>query len=415
MKKLLFIFLFTSLSLFSYSQVGIGTNSPLTGFHVADSNVLFRSSGDVPATPKAFPSHGEGRKMMWYPEKAAFRAGYVGSFGATYWDSQNIGKYSFATGNNTRAGGNHSFATGLASTANGNESVALGNNGTASAERSFAFNGTASGVGAVAIGSGAQATNDDALAMGPSSIAGGLASVVLGPSIANGNFAVAIGLQNSASGQFSVAIGKNARTARRQGSMVLGDGSAGFSSDSVYATANNQMTMRFVGGYRLFTTMNLTSGVELYAGGGSWSSISDKNKKENFTTVNKEALLQKVAALPITRWNYKSQPASQQHIGPMAQDFNAAFKLDGLKNDTTINTVDIDGVNMVAIQALEARTSNLKAENEALKSQLTLLNQRLLALEKTYAHTHNKRKRKDFIEQEATISGVDKNSSSKKL
>ncbi|GAB3816992.1 tail fiber domain-containing protein [Pontibacter rugosus] len=77
-------------------------------------------------------------------------------------------------------------------------------------------------------------------------------------------------------------------------------------------------------------------------------------------------MLLKVAALPITEWNYKSQTANERHIGPMAQDFYAAFRLDGIGRDTTINTVDIDGVNMVAIQALEKRTTEQQKQIELL-------------------------------------------------
>lgn len=387
MKKLSLFLVLALGCLYANAQVGIGTESPLTGFHVVDSAAAFTKAGEVEASSIA-PISGAGRRMMWYPEKAAFRTGYVGSFGSTYWDAGNVGNYSFAAGNNTRASGENSVALGLATTASGDGSVALGDNGTASGDRAFAFNGTASGVGAGAIGSGAQATNDDALAMGPSSIAGGLASIVLGPSIANGNFGVAIGLQNSASGQFSTAIGKNARTANRQGSMVLSCGGAGFSSDSSFATANNQMTMRFIGGYKLFTTyqkIGSPMGVELAPGSGSWTSVSDRNKKENFQEIDVESVLQKVAMIPVTRWNYKSQSAEQQHIGPVAQDFHAAFQLDGVKNDTTINTVDIDGVNMAAIQALEKRTATLKAENDKLKAQLATVLERMIALEQRVA------------------------------
>lgn len=390
MKRILLLLLSFSL-VQVHAQVGIGTANPQAGFHVADSSVVFTASGDVTGATST-PVSGEGRRMMWFPEKAAFRAGYVGSFGATYWNVSNIGNYSLAVGNNTRAIGDHSVALGLATTASGNESVALGNNGTASGERAFSFNGTASGVGAVAIGSGAQATNDDALAMGPSSIAGGLAAIVLGPSIANGNFGVAIGLQNSASGQFSTAIGKNARTANRQGSMVLSCGGAGFSSDSSFATANNQMTMRFVGGFKLFTTYQKIPnpmGVELAPGGGSWNTVSDRNKKENFEAIDTESILRKVAAMPVMRWNYKSQKADQQHVGPTAQDFHAAFQLDGPDNDTTINTVDIDGINMAAIQALEKRTTALKTENDQLKAQLTAMSERMAVLEKLIAKAAN--------------------------
>lgn len=313
------------------------------------------------------PLEGAGSRVMWYGGKAAFRAGNVVGFGSAYWDLASLGFGSAAFGQNSRASGNYSFAAGLATTASGDEAVALGNNGTASADRAFAFNGTASGVGAVAIGSGAQATSDDALAMGPSSIAGGLASIVLGPSIANGSFGVAIGLQNSASGNFSVAIGKNARTANRQGSVVLGDGCAGFSSDSVFPTANNQVVMRGCGGVKIFTNQNLTSGVELAAGGSGWSAVSDRNRKENFLFVDGEDVLARLRSVPVSNWNYRAQESVVRHMGPMAQDFYAAFGLG--ENELMINSVDIDGVNMAAIQGLTARTDALRTENEALRTE----------------------------------------------
>lgn len=312
------------------------------------------------------PAEGEGSRVLWYGGKAAFRAGHVSGFGATYWDLANLGFGSAAFGRNTRASGNYSFAAGQAATASGDESVALGN-GTASADRAFAFNGTASAAGAVAIGSGAQAMGDDALALGPSSIAGGLASITLGPSIANGNFGVAIGLQNSASGQFSVAIGKNARTASRQGSVVIGDGCASFSSDSVYATANNQFVVRGCGGIKMYTNQNLSAGVEVAPGGSSWSSVSDRNRKENFLGLEGEDVLARLRTVPVTSWNYLTQDRSIRHMGPMAQDFHAAFGLG--ESNLLINSVDIDGVNMAAVQALTARTDALRAENEALRAE----------------------------------------------
>ncbi|HWV28639.1 MAG TPA: tail fiber domain-containing protein [Dyadobacter sp.] len=388
MKRIILTSLFIATSVYANAQVGIGTTTPRAGLEVADSSVVFAAPGDVSGA-KPTPVVGEGRRMMWYVDKAAFRVGQVGSYGSTYWNTANIGNYSFAAGQNSRASGDHSFSVGLATTASGDESVALGNNGTAAADRSLAFNGTASGVGAVAIGSGAQATSDDALALGPSSIAGGLASVVIGPSIANGAFAVAIGLQNSARGNFSVALGKNARV-RHQGSIVISDGSAGFSSDSAYSTANNQLTMRFAGGARVFTNQGLTSGVEIAAGGGSWSAVSDRRKKENFEVLNTESILRKVAQLPLTSWNYKSQPAATRHMGPMAQDFYAAFGLDGIGNDTTINSSDIDGVNMAAIQALEKRTRQLQEENDQLKAKLEAMDAKMASIEKLIMGTPRK-------------------------
>ncbi len=328
-----------------------------------DAGLVVRGTQDV----GAIPATGAGVRMMWFPTLYAFRVGKVDSFGSTYWDLANVGYGSVGMGENVRASGNNSFAANLATTASGDESVALGNNGTASGDRAFTFNGTASAVGAVAIGSGAQATNDDALALGPSSIAGGLASITIGPSIANGNFGVAIGLQNSASGQFSVAIGKNARTANRQGAVVIGDACASFSSDSVYATANNQVVVRGCGGVKVFTNQGLTAGVELASGGSGWSAVSDRNRKENFLFVDGEDVLARLRNVPVSNWNYRTQESTVRHMGPMAQDFHAAFGLG--ENPLMINSVDIDGVNMAAVQALTARTDALRTENEALRQQ----------------------------------------------
>ncbi|KAA0993534.1 tail fiber domain-containing protein [Dyadobacter aurulentus] len=381
MKKTILSSLLVALSFYASAQVGIGTITPQAGLHVADSSVLFSAPGDVAVSQSGIPAVGAGRRMMWYADKAAFRVGYVGGIASTYWDDSDIGNYSFAAGSHTRASGASSFAMGAGTIASGAQSTALGSFSTASADRAMAFNGTASGVGALALGSGARATRDDAVAIGPSSISGGLASTAIGPSSANGNFATAIGLQNSASGNFSLALGKNARV-KHQGSTVISDASAGFSADSAYSTTNNQLTMRFSGGMRLFTSMGMTSGVTLDMGGGSWNTVSDKRRKENFKDLDTEIILQKVAKMQVTSWNYKSQPATTRHIGPMAQDFYAAFGPEGIGSDTTINSLDIDGVNMAAIQALEMRTRALQNENDRLKAKLEAMDAKVAAIEK---------------------------------
>ncbi|HEU0014054.1 MAG TPA: tail fiber domain-containing protein, partial [Longimicrobium sp.] len=194
-----------------------------------------------------------------------------------------------------------------------------------------------------------------------------------------GNFGVAIGLQNSASGQFSVAIGKNARTANRQGSIVLGDGCAGFSSDSVYPTANNQFVARGCGGIKLFTNQSLTAGVEVAAGGGSWSSVSDRARKENFLGVEDAAVLEGIRRVPVMTWNYLSQDRSIRHMGPVAQDFHAAFGLG--ESELLINTIDIDGVNLAGIQALDRLVQGQRKEIDALKAENAELRARLERIE----------------------------------
>jgi len=77
-------------------------------------------------------------------------------------------------------------------------------------------------------------------------------------------------------------------------------------------------------------------------------------------------VLEKLAALPVSTWNYQWDPPTTRHLGPMAQDFMAAFGLGD--DDTVINLIDANGVNVVAIQALyrklqalEARVAELEA------------------------------------------------------
>jgi hypothetical protein len=117
--------------------------------------------------------------------------------------------------------------------------------------------------------------------------------------------------------------------------------------------------------------------------------VSDRHAKENFEPVNPQVMLAKVAALPLSTWNYKAQDAGIRHLGPMAQDFKAAFGLG--ESDTGITSVDADGVALAAIQGLnqktedrsqksEARIQKLEAENAELKAAITELRQEIRKL-----------------------------------
>jgi hypothetical protein len=84
--------------------------------------------------------------------------------------------------------------------------------------------------------------------------------------------------------------------------------------------------------------------------------------------VNGFEILEKLAALPISTWNYKWDPPTTRHLGPMAQDFKAMFGLGD--DDRTINMVDANGVVMVAIQALYRRIVALEERLRALEGDL---------------------------------------------
>ena len=95
----------------------------------------------------------------------------------------------------------------------------------------------------------------------------------------------------------------------------------------------------------------MSNGAHLTAG-GAWTNASDRNGKENFTAVDAQEVLAQVVSLPVTAWNYRSEPGVKR-IGPMAQDFHAAFGVGA--DDRSIATVDADGVALAAIQGLNAK------------------------------------------------------------
>jgi hypothetical protein len=103
---------------------------------------------------------------------------------------------------------------------------------------------------------------------------------------------------------------------------------------------------------------------------------SDRNAKENFTAPDTKTLLAKVAAMPVMQWNYKTDSGAVQHIGPMAQDFHAAFGLDGA-DDRHISVVDEGGVALAAIQGLNQKLEEKDAEIQNLKARLDKLEQLL--------------------------------------
>jgi len=119
--------------------------------------------------------------------------------------------------------------------------------------------------------------------------------------------------------------------------------------------------------------------------GGAWTNGSDRATKSNFAAVDSHQVLEQVAALPIQTWNYRSEPETARHMGPMAQDFYAAFSLGD--SDKTIATVDADGVALAAIQGLYRMVQQKDAQIAALKAQsdseISELKARLATLETT--------------------------------
>jgi hypothetical protein len=210
MKKIILLLTILSITgLIKAQNVGIGTNAPVARLHVADSSVLFSAAGIVPAIPGNPPVQGGGRRMMWYSDKAAFRAGYING---NQWDEINIGNYSFATGRLTIASGDASTSMGARTTAIGLSSTAMGSLTTAGGEYSTAMGKytNATGYASTAIGDSTLASGTMSFASGFRSIASGFYSTAMGESTnATGNYSTAMGTETTASGISSTAMGKS--------------------------------------------------------------------------------------------------------------------------------------------------------------------------------------------------------------
>jgi trimeric autotransporter adhesin len=275
------------------------------------------------------PVAGTGERLMWYPSRAAFRAGSVSG---AQWDNAAVGLYTWAGGLDSVASGTYALAHGAGARAAGTAAVAFGR---------------------------------ETLAAGQDTLVQGFRSAACGP------FGVALGLRASTSNAPTDADPCGGTD--YAGVFTYGDSNS-TPNQYVFPTAANQFVTRFSGGYRLYTNAALTTGMAINAGGSSWVAVSDRNAKFGFAEVDEDDVLERLMRVPISTFYYKDGDG-QRYIGPVAQDFHAAF---GLGNDDkTIRTMDIDGVTMASIQALTKQVRQLQRDNERLSSENAELGRQL--------------------------------------
>ena len=299
------------------------------------------------------PASGAGWRMMWYPYKTAFRAGYVD---AGQWDDGSIGFYSWAGGALTTAAGIYSFAMGNQNTVEvgAQAGMALGSGNVITATGSFG----------VALGLNNDVLNTAGIAIGQNAWS-------------NGDAAVALGYRTTADADYSMAFGYRASTNGHTGAKVFGDAST---TDSIEAVANNEFAVRAAGGFRFRSNATLTNGCNIAAGGASITCASSKTIKENYIPADGEDILLKMRSVPINYWNIIDEDGKPAHLGPFAEDFFAAFKLGN--TEKAIGHQDIDGVNFAAIKALDARSETQQRQIDALKTENAELKRRLEELER---------------------------------
>ena len=176
-------------------------------------------------TVGATPISGAGTRLMWIPEKAAFRAGAIIG---TEWDNANIGSSSVAFGLRNTASGNASVAFGDSNVASGPGSVVAG-----------AYN-VASGTASVAAGYSNQASGENACAFGDANVSSGLDSTCFGgDNVASGIDTLCVGRSNTSAADYQTIIGKYSDPGAGH-VLVVGNGTGA-------AARSNALSLTFTG------------------------------------------------------------------------------------------------------------------------------------------------------------------------
>lgn len=196
------------------------------------------------------------------------------------------------------------------------------------------------------------------------------------------------GNQNTAAGRFSLYWNATGNQNTAIGNAALAGNTTGSDNTAIGCQANTSagdLTNATAIGYQ--ATVNASNKIRLgngtvtvIEGQVAYTFTSDRDQKEHFQPVDANEVLRKIGGMHLTSWNYKNQDATRfRHYGPTAQEFYAAFGHDGLGqsgDSVSINSGDQAGILMIAVQALEKRTSEIaqvKAENTELKARLVKL------------------------------------------
>ncbi|MGV6860141.1 MAG: tail fiber domain-containing protein [Putridiphycobacter sp.] len=346
-----FIFRTHNQNRFVINQLGgIGTYNTSSGFNIENNGVLFNLN-----------------QLIFIPTLSNHHFYFDASNSAVHMGSSIsnmdtlLGYSSFAFGNNV--GTNGTYSTVFGSNSFGDSSNVFGTMYGSISSFIVGKNCNATYVG-VAIGENCKAIFYRNVAMGKDVYVGqtsaNLPSAAIGVGnnvVSSGSTSWAMGHNVSATGHFSYALGTNASTNMQNGSFVYGDGST---NDTITNTGANQFFVRSSGGTIFYTTSDLSMGVSVSNGGGSWNTISDSSKKSNIHPLVYSKISKQINQTPVYSWTYNTN--STQHLGPMAQDFNTNFSVGELPN--YINSGDMDGIILSGIKNIKIQVD--EKDNEKL-------------------------------------------------
>ncbi len=384
-------------------DIGLGIANPEFNLHLnQDGGILAKG---IFGSGKTLTTNGIGTRLIWYPKKAAFRAGYVDIENrSTYWDDANIGNYSLGIGKGVKASGDGSVALGVGNVSSGTGAVTMGINNQAIGDKSVALGdanvsgdaaqldrgwqftvglgNTASDNFAVAIGQNNQATNTYAFALGGNSIASGSRAIAWGQNTeATADRAIAIGDHTKATGLWSTAWG--------QGIEASGEFSYGISlawtapGTNVVSQAN---TMAIMGGSVGINMVNPSYPLDVNGNirATNVSVPSDIRFKEKISVITDP--LENISKIRGVTYYWKdSAKGTDKQMGVIAQEVEKVFPEVVSEDQDGYKSVSYEKLVAVLIEAvkelklendeLKAANAELRATDEALKIRFDRLEQ----------------------------------------
>jgi hypothetical protein len=307
-----------SLVYYNTNNVGIGTSNPSFKFQIEGDGGIIATG--TQASGRTLNLSGAGTKLIWYPRKAAFRAGVAM---ANEWDDSNIGNFSAAFGRGTLASAGHSFAAGYSTTASGDESVAFG------------MTTVASGTTAAAFGYRTNATGDNAVSFGEWTVAQPSHSLILG--------------------KYNIISGNQNTWTSTDPILVIGNGTGTTATSNCFTAYKNG---------------NLTIS-------GTLTQASDSRLKRDIVPMI--GVLNKINQIQPVYYFFKDvnkYPQSRQ-LGFIAQEIEIGFPELVRKDENSNLSVDYSGMSAVLLQAIKEQQKQIDELSQQLND-LKKVNQAIL-------------------------------------
>ena len=255
----------------------------------------------------SIPAEGDGVRLMWYPKKAALRAGWTQQ---GFWDDENIGNKSVAFGHATTASGDYSFVTGLWGSATGTAAVAMGYS---------------------------DANGDNSTAMGYST--------------ANGRYSTAMGYVVSAESYASLALGRFNEDNGSGDEWVPTDAIVTIGDGTSLSNRQNLMNIKKNGNMWLQ---------------GSLTQNSDAQLKENIQRLDKALdKLKQITGVRFT-WKDTDNMGSDEHLGVLAQDIENVYP-ELVGEEDGYKTTDYNGLIPVLIEAVKEQQKMIEEQGRMIE------------------------------------------------